>query len=163
MSQLETPDTPGHRFRIDKDYLMRQLPSLVDVARKRRSWDEHGEKVARDHLTGRRPLCRVDRGLSGCEVLIWSRAKALAYAVIVSNDPAHAAIRKQLGDWQNRSTAALLSTLGLWMAGVLGVSITVISPMLVTMLYGVAEAGEDWEVLRGAGRDGDATATLTRQ
>ncbi len=136
-------------------YLIRQLPSLIDVERKRRSWDEHGEKVTRDFLSGRRPLCRVDRSLSGREVFIWSRAKALAYSVIVSNRPEHSVIRKQLGDWRNRPTAALLSTLSLWMAGALGVSVTVAGPMLVTMLYGVAEAGEDWEVLRDSQWGGD--------
>jgi hypothetical protein len=103
--------------------------------------------VTLEALSGKRPLSQAGRGHSGKEDLTWNRAKALAHAVIISNRPDYSAIRKQLGDWRNRSTAALLSTLSLWMAGTLGVSITAMRPMLATMLYGVAAAGGDWDVL----------------
>lgn len=128
-------------------YLKQQLPSLVSVERKRRTWDEHGVKVTLEALSGKRPLSQGGRGHSGKEDLTWNRAKALAHAVIISNRPEYSAIRKQLGDWRNRSTAALLSTLSLWMAGTLGVSITAMRPMLATILYGVAATGGDWDVL----------------
>jgi hypothetical protein len=154
--QNEFPETSADRFQIDIRYLTQQLPSLVSVERKRRTWDEHGAKVTLEALSGKRPLSQAGRGLSGKEDLTWNRAKALAHAVIISNKPEYSAIRKQLGDWRNRSTAALLSTLSLWMAGTLGVSITAMRPMLATMLYGVAATGGDWDVLLESEYDDDS-------
>jgi hypothetical protein len=61
-----------------------------------------------------------------------------------------------VSDVIGRPAAALLSTLSLWMAGTLGVSITAMRPMLATMLYGVAATGGDWDILLESEYDDDS-------
>ena len=82
------------------------------------------------------------------EAACWSMAKDLMHAVLATRDPKHHAIRRRLGNLQDPSTPVLLSALGLWLAGVLGISVSVTSPLVAVMLYSVAEADGDWEVLR---------------
>lgn len=75
-------------------------------------------------------------------------AKSRVHAVVASQDPEYHAIRRRLGNLRNPSTPALLSTLGLWLAGMLKISVSVTGPLVAVMLYSVAEADGDWEVLR---------------
>lgn len=74
-------------------------------------------------------------------------AKSLVYAVLASRDPQHDAIRQRLGNLQEPSTPRLLSTLSLWLAGKMGISVSVTVPLVAVMLYAAAEAGGTWDVL----------------
>lgn len=75
-------------------------------------------------------------------------AKSRVHAVVALQDPQHHAIRRRLGNLLDPSTPVLLSALGLWLAGVLEITVSVTSPMVAVMLYGVAEADGNWGVLR---------------
>ena len=75
-------------------------------------------------------------------------AKNRVHAVVATQDPQDHAIRRRLGNLQDPSTPVLLSTLGLWLAGVLGISVSVTGPLVAVMLYGVAQADGNWEALR---------------
>lgn len=129
---------------------MRQVSGLVQVKRRRRTWNEFGEKVIEDYLNSspkvRRPITRGESA-DGAEATYWSMAKELVHSVVASQDPTYGGIRKRLGDLQNPSTPLLLSTLSLWLAGVLGISTSVTGPLVAAMLFGVAEAGGDWDIL----------------
>lgn len=152
MPAIESPHTTTNRVHINRAFLLRQYPTLVHVRRKRRTWDEHGQKVVRDFFAATKPRTRVNQGDFGFDVSTWKLAKELVHAAITTEDPAYDGIRKRLGNLQIRPTAALVSTLGMWMAGVLGLSITATGPMLATMLYGVSEASGNWEILRESPR-----------
>ena len=148
MNSSEFPPTIPTEARIDRKFLLRQFPMLIHVKLKRRTWDEHGAKVARELLSAANPHNRITNGGSDLAASTWNLAKELVHAAITTENPEHAAIRKRLGDWRNRPTPALFSALRLWMAGVLGISVTTTGAMLAAMLYGVADAKGNWEILR---------------
>jgi hypothetical protein len=66
---------------------------------------------------------------------------------MATSDPENAPVLKRLGDFKNPSTAALFSTLSLYLAGKLGLSLTITQPMLAVMLYAVHGASGNWNVL----------------
>ena len=140
MSSQAPPPPLSPPIQIDINFLLRQVSALVQVRRRRRTWNELGEAVLRDFMESY-PLARM-------EATRWSSAKSLVHAVLATRDPQHDAIRNRLGNLQQPSTPLLLSTLGLWLAGVLGISVTVTRPLVAVMLYAAGEAGGDWEVLR---------------
>ena len=148
-SQAPPPPLPPP-IQIDIDFLLRQVASLVQVKRRRRTWNELGEAVLRDFMKSY-PLARVVRHDGDApvsrEAAHWRMAKSLMHEVLATQNPQHDAIRKRLGNLQEPSTPRLLSTLGLWLAGMLGISVSVTGPLVAVMLYGVAEAGGDWDAL----------------
>jgi hypothetical protein len=79
----------------------------------------------------------------------WLDAKRLMYEILATGKTEHQPNRKRLGDLQKISTPILLSTLGLWLAGMLGISVSVTKPMVAVILFAVAEAGDDWDILIG--------------
>ncbi len=145
------PATPP-RVNIDMAFLLRQVTSLADVKRKRRTWNEFGEKAFQDldraSPGSRRLKSRIEPDRASA-ASYWGMVKELVHAVVGSRDPAYDGIRRRLGDLREPSTPLLLSTLSLWLAGVLGISVSVTGPLVAVMLYGVAEAGGDWEILKG--------------
>jgi hypothetical protein len=152
MSLFEFPPAMRPRIRIDTDFLVRQVATLARVKWKRRTWNECGEKVFRDFVRSSRTVhlraSRVDAATASEASAYWIMAKGLVHAVVASRDPRHEAIRKRLGNLLEPSTPRLWSTLSLWLAGVLGISTSVTGPLVAVMLYGVAEAGGNWEALR---------------
>ena len=82
------------------------------------------------------------------EAIYWRMVKELVHAVVELREARHDEIRKRLGNLQEPSTPRLWATLTLWLAGVLGISTSVTGPLVAAMLYGVAEAGGDWKILR---------------
>jgi len=60
--------------------------------------------------------------------------------------------------FQQPSISILWSTLGLWLAGVLGIPVSVTKPLVAVMLYAAAEAGGDWQVL---GKSGEKLSAVT--
>jgi hypothetical protein len=139
------------RIPIDTEFLLRQVSSLVQVKRRRRTWNEFGENVIdySDHFLpkARRPM-PDDEPADESEAVCWNMAKELIHSVVASQDPTYDGIRKRLGNLREPSTPLLLSTLSLWLAGVLGMSVSVTGPLVAAMLFGVAEAGGDWGALR---------------
>lgn len=130
---------------------MRQLPSLSDVQRERIGWDQLGAKIIHEY----QPKPQKNRRAAGPReerkspaVEIWQEAKELLHNIMATNDPEHAMVRKRLHDLKNPSTAALFSTLSLYLSGKLGISLTITQPLLAVMLFAVHEASGNWDVLR---------------
>ena len=151
MTSSEQPPDTTSRILIDTTFLLRQVSALAQVKRKHRTSNELGEKLLCDFMESS-PSARIVRDRyesKDCPaVASWSMAKSRVHAVVASQDPQHHAIRRRLGNLQNPSTPVLLSALGLWLAGVLEITVSVTSPIVAVMLYGVAEADGNWEVLR---------------
>lgn len=150
MTSSELPSAATPRIYVDTAFLLRQVSALVQVKRRRRTWNEFGEKVIEDYLSSspkvRRPMTGAESA-AGPEAIYWGMAKELVHSVVASQDPTYGGIRKRLGNLPTQSTPRLLSTLSLWLAGVLGISTSVTGPLVAAMLLGVAEAGGDWEIL----------------
>jgi hypothetical protein len=139
MSPLDFPSPPAVRLRIDTGFILRQEPRLIRVKRRQCSWDAFGEQVIRDFLQPRIPAIRNVTG----EFAEWEFAKELVHAVLASSSPEHDGIRKRLGNPETASTPLLFSTLSLWLAGVLKISVTLTMPMTAAILYGIGEADGD--------------------
>lgn len=150
MTLLEFAPRALPRIRIDTVFLLRRVPRLSQVRRKRRTWNEFGEKVFYDFEKSspvRRQLASWVGLAAASDTTCWSMAKDLIHAVVARQDPRHDGIRKRLGNLHEPSTARLWTTLTLWLAGELGISTSVTGPLVAVMLYGVAEAGGDWDAL----------------
>jgi hypothetical protein len=143
MTALDLPSPTIAKLQIDKDFLVRQVSQLTRVKRQRCSWDEFGEKVARDFSHPRNVSGKAHE-----ESTEWRLAKELVHDVLVSCNPQHDGIRKRLGVRGTTSTPLLLSTLSLWLAGVLKISVSVTVPMVAGILYAIGDAGGDPEILR---------------
>ena len=154
MQLLTSPRSKTTRIEIDTECLLRQVSKLDQVRKRQISWNEFGEKVARDFKVPPetfRIICDEQESSDAAESLPepskWSRAKNLIHGVFTRADPHHSAIRKRLG-LSNPSTSLLLQTLSLWLAGELGLSVTGTRPMVAVILYAVATSPTDWEILR---------------
>ena len=139
------------RIQIDTSFLLRQVSALTKVRERHQTWNEFGELTARHNHARPLPVHvidgRIEEGTSS-EPSNWSVAKDLVYEVLKTDDPKHDGIRKRLGNFREPSTPLLLTTLSLWLAGVLGMSVSKTSPMVAAMLYAVAKSSNDWETLR---------------
>ena len=145
------PASVSHaKVQIDVEFLLHKVPELGQVTQNRLTWNEFGERIA-GHLQLIQVPNRSARGQAkgatfgdSCD---WSRAKELVQAVLVSKDPKYEPMQKRLIQFEDSSTAALLSTLSLWMAGKLGISVTFTQPMVAVMLYAVARSSSNWHIL----------------
>jgi len=147
MTTLDSQSSPAARIRIDAGFLLRQFPSLVQIRRKHRTWDDYGHKLASEMEVPARTVRAMADQPEIKKPSEWPRAKQLIHGVLATRDSEYAAIRKRLGDLEKTSTPLLFSTLGMWLAGALGMSISVTNPMVAVMLFAVAEADGDWDIL----------------
>lgn len=147
MSAHDTSASSNSGISIDTAFLRRRCSELSQVERKRRTWNELGEKLLNRFMSGSQPL-PTDH--SDDPTHYWSMAKKLVYSVTATRDPEYDAIRTRLGNLINPSTPLLLFTLGLWLAGTMGISTSVTGPLVAVMLHGVAEAAGNWDALGGA-------------
>ena len=74
-------------------------------------------------------------------------AKSVVHEVLVRRNPQYDRIRQRLGNLNEPSTPRLLSTLSLWLAGEMEISVSVTVPLVAVMLYAAAQAGGTWDVL----------------
>jgi len=124
---------------IDTDFLVRVLPDLDAVRRDIGSWNAFGEKISEQMERDWAARHRSGEPL-------WVRAKRAVHRAITGNDANHSVIRARI----HRSpgiSAMMLADLDLWLAGDLGISISVTKRLVAVMLIGLAEAEGDWDVL----------------
>ncbi len=135
---------------IDRVYLLKKVSGLMEVKARRRTWNEFGQRLEREALPVQRAYHLVpeltDPGDGGASPL-WQEAKELVFAVMASGEAEFESIRKRIAPSSPQPTPLLLSTLGVWLAGRLGVSVTITGPMTAAILYGVAESPAGWDVL----------------
>jgi hypothetical protein len=155
MTSLEPPPERVASLRINLEFLMRQLPVLAEVKRNRVTWDELGANITRKSQT--KPATRIRRKtkslkedavpLTAPAAECWPQAKELLHRIMATVDTENEPVRKRLRDFNDPSTAALFSTLSLYLAGKLGVSLSLSQPLLAVMLYAVHQASGNWDVL----------------
>ena len=147
MTPLDTQPPPAGRIRIDIHFLLRQFPSLVQIRRKHRNWNDYGHKLAAEMKVPAPTVREATDDPAGSQASKWAQAKQLVHDVLVARESEHGTIRRRLGSLAEISTPFLLSTLGLWLAGALGIPVSVTNPMVAVMLFAVGEAGGDWQIL----------------
>jgi hypothetical protein len=131
------PTTAG--IDVDKDFLLRKVSSLRQAKRRRRTWDEHGEKITREFPIPKPAFRLIGEDAAATEVSQapnWQEAKDLIQAVFTSTDPKYDGIRKRLQNSHNPSTQMMLSVLSIWLSGEMGISTSITHPMVALMLYG---------------------------
>lgn len=147
MTSLDPHQSPAAGIKIDSQHLLKQVPALVRVKRKQRTWNDFGGKLVLDLQNPAQAVRQSGAMAANGDVSEWAVARQLIHGVLATRDSQFDGIRKRLGNLETVSTPTLLSTLGLWLAGVLGISVTVTKPMVATILFAVAEAGGNWEIL----------------
>ena len=154
MSVFMPPPAETIRIKIDTECLLRQVSSLNQVSKQLLTWNEFGEKLARDFTASPEMFRLMSDDQISREAPApslgpskWVRAKDLVHGVFTREDPNHIAIRKRLF-LSNPSTSLLLQHLSLWLAGELGLSVTVTRPMVAVILYAAAKSPAGWETLR---------------
>ena len=138
------------KIQIDAEFLLQKVSELNQVKQNRLTWNEFGERIAGHQQATPIPTGSARgpaQSATPPEPSDWFRAKELVHAVLASRDPKYEPICNRLFHSNHSSTAALLSTLSLWVAGKLGLSVTMTQPMVAVMLYAVARASGNWNIL----------------
>lgn len=150
MSALHTASVVPAKIQIDAEFLLQKVSELIQVKQNRLTWNEFGERIAGPlHVPQipTRPARGHSKSATSPEPSDWCRAKELVHAVLASREPKYEPIRNRLFHVDNPSTAALLSTLSLWAAGKLRLSVTITQPMVAVMLYAVDRSSGNWSIL----------------
>ncbi len=132
--------------RIDIAFLFGKFPDLALLERQGLSLDAIGNELIRRKLHKR---SRQQRGLHAAgpeeppEQLEWTRTKRALHEVICTGNPEFEAIRQRLRNHAGALTPHLLATLSLWLAGFLGMSLATVTPLVATVLFGIARDGID--------------------
>ncbi len=134
-------------IKIDTRYLLSHFPALIQIRRKQRTWSDFGSSLIRELQNPTHANRSRNKNPEAEELSEWEMAKQLIYGVLATHDSQYDGIRRRLGNFKTLSTASILSVLSIWLAGVLGVSVTVTKPMVAVILFAVAEAAGDWNVL----------------
>lgn len=125
---------------IDEAYLLRKFPDLALLLRRGYHPDEVGQawlnrarQAASRQQSQRRHIGAEDD---------WAQAKAVLHQVLHTENPDFHAIRGLLFARPDTRTPVIVSTLSLWLAGHLGLSLTMVTPLVAVMLYEIATAKE---------------------
>jgi len=133
--------TSHHRrhLSIDRAYLLRKFPDLALLIRRGYHPDEVGQAwLNRARQTASRQQSQR-RHIAAEED--WAQAKEVLHQVLHTDNPDFQDIRRLLFARPEVKTPVLMSTLSLWLAGHLGLSLTMVTPLVGVMLYEIAIAG----------------------
>lgn len=138
MSAIVRSQEEREVFLNETEFLLRLMPDLEAVRRRTRGWDDFGEKITTQK--------ERYRGKTSTDESLWIRAKRVVHTAMTNSDAIHAAIRTRV-HLSPKVSAFVLAELSLWLAGELGVSISVTKRLVAAMLIGVAESKGDWNTL----------------
>lgn len=151
MTALYPTATTHPQVLIVADYLLQKFPALQKMRIRNLTWNDLGEKIDSSAQTINRPLNAMRKAPTNAEYpepSYWVRARMLVHTVFTSQDFKYEKIRKRLIYSETPSTPAILTTLSLWLAGELGISVSVTKSMVAVMLYAVSQSRGNWEILR---------------
>lgn len=123
----------------ETEFLLRLIPGLEAVRRKKRGWDAYGEMLAL-HVGG-----AWKKGTTQ-EVSLWKYAKRVVHAAMTGVDAKDETIRKRV-QTSHRARSLVFSDLSLWLSGKLGIPISETNLLVAAMLIGLAESEGDWNTL----------------
>ena len=126
---------------IDEGYLLRKFPDLAQLLR----GGYHPDEVGQAWLNRARraaPRQQSQRRHIGVEE-DWEQAKQVLHQVLHTENPDFHVIRGLLFARPEVKTPVLMSTLSLWLAGHLGLSLTMVTPLVAVMLYEIGTAEGD--------------------
>lgn len=128
-------------FLRETEFLLRLMPGLEAVRGKTRGWDAFGVIVSTQ--------MERDWGIpQGAGQSLWLRAKQVVHSAMTGSDARHEAIQARIRRSPEIS-AIMLADLSLWLAGEMGVSISVTKRLVAVMLIGLAESKGAWHTLAG--------------
>lgn len=132
--------------RIDVAYLFGKFPDLALLERQGMGLDAIGNELVRRKLHKHSRKHKSARAAgSETDLQEWVRTKEALREVFCTDNPGFNEIRKRLREHSGALTPHLLSTLSLWLAGFLGMSLTTATPLVATVLFGIARHGvEGW-------------------
>lgn len=125
---------------IDEAYLFRKFPDLANLLRQGYHPDEVGVAWLNRAQRARSRQQSQRRHFGAAED--WAQAKEILHRVLHTDDPEFAVIRGRLFTRSSIRTPEIVSSLSLWLAGHLGLSLGTVTPLVAVMLYEVA-AGSD--------------------
>lgn len=132
--------------RIDVGYLFGKFPDLALLERQGLGLDAIGNELVRRKLYKHSRNQRIARSeTGGPDQREWLRTKQALREVFCTDHPDFDDIRRRLRQHSGALTPHLLATLSLWLAGFLGMPLTTVTPLVATVLFGIARHGvEGW-------------------
>jgi hypothetical protein len=119
---------------FDVIVLLRHVSILSKISARRYTWDELGESLMAQRVKARSAV----GGGPDSQLTPWQAVKRDVFRVLATDDPEFAEIRRRIAGSGDPSTIAVLSTLSLWLAGRRGISTSLTTPIIGTLLYGIA-------------------------
>lgn len=133
---------------IDPAFLQRKFPEIARLARQGEPWDQIGVAMLRgvQRSGSRQRGATIGAGsgtgfrssLAAGPESEWAAAKSALHQLFCSDSEDLREIRQRLGDSAASATPLLLATLSLWLAGHSGKSVTRTTPLVATVLLGMA-------------------------
>ena len=121
---------------IDEAYLLRKFPDLALLLRRGYPPDEVGQAWL-NRARRAAPRQQSQRRQTGAEEDL-EQAKAVLHQVLHTDNPDFQVIRGILFARPDVKTPVLVSTLSLWLAGHLGLSLGMVTPLVAVMLYEIS-------------------------
>jgi hypothetical protein len=137
--------------RIDTSLLVRKVPLLSMIQKHQFTWNQVGENLLenapkpRNHR--RENGFSVEKSATATAQSSWAGVKSEMFRLLATDAPEYGDIRKRLVGAGDSSTLYVLSTLSLWLAGAMGISVSVTTPVVATMLYAIAQSPAAYGVL----------------
>lgn len=138
--------TLGTNPQIDVRYLFGKFPDLALLERQGFGLDAIGNELVRRKLYKHSRNQKITR-FEGSEPdqREWLQTKSALFEVFCTDHPDFEGIRRRLRRHSGAITPHLLGTVSLWLAGFLGLSLTTVTPLVATVLFGIARHGvEGW-------------------
>jgi hypothetical protein len=132
--------------RIDVAYLFGKFPDLALLERQGLGLDAIGNELVRRKLhkhSRRHKIARLEANEP--DQREWLRTKQALRELFCTDNPDFDEIRRRLNQHSGALPPHLLATLSLWLAGFLGMPLTTVTPLVATVLFGIARHGvEGW-------------------
>lgn len=124
---------------IDEAYLLRRYPELARLIRQGYDPDEVGQAWL-NRAAQNASRQQFQRKASAEEE--WDQAKDVIHQVLHTDNPEFHVVRGLLFARPGITTPVLVSTLSLWLAGHLGLSLSIVTPLVAVILYEIAAEEE---------------------
>lgn len=136
---------------IDTKLLIEAVPYLSMIEMQDFDWDELGELLNKQvQGAGPRASLKIpsDEWITNYSSPTWSKSKdywssveAEVFTLLCTDDTKYSDIRERLSKHSGTATLYILSTISVWLSSRLGASLAMITPLVGTVLYGVAKLG----------------------
>ena len=131
---------------INRQELMAQVPYLRMVESQRFTWDELGTALNAEVQGAGATASALGKAAPAARGFLqdlWTVVKQEVHTLLCTNARKYAALRKTLREKKEIGTLYVLTTVTAFLAGIVGVAPALLTPLVATVLFAVAQLGQN--------------------